>query len=48
MLCFCRHLNIPNLPQGLQIMADRGFQNRAPLLLPVDNNGQAIRGAMEG
>ena len=30
-----RHLQIPPLPNGLQIMADQGFPNIPPLLLPV-------------
>ena len=28
-------------------MADQGFQNRSPLLLPVGNNGNNIRGIIK-
>ena len=45
-ICF-RHLTLPALPQGLQIMADLGFQNKSPLLLPISNNGNCMRGIME-
>ena len=44
---FFRHLALPNLPMGLQIMADRGFQNRPPLLVPVGNQGQGLQGPIE-
>ena len=32
-LCFCRQINLPMLPQGLQIMADQGFHNRPPVIV---------------
>ena len=35
---FPRYVNIPVLPQGLQIMADLGFGNRPPLILPAREN----------
>ena len=44
--CF-RHLQIPQLPAGLQIMADKGFQNQRPLLIPAGPRNQQIRGIME-
>ena len=39
--CFW-HINLPHFPHGLQIMADQGFANRAPLLIPVNPLGQAL------
>ena len=42
-----RHIQIPQLPQGLQIMADQGFPNIARLLLPVGPHGQEMRGIMK-
>ena len=35
-------MNIPPLPNGLQIMADQGFPNIRPLLLPVVQQGQQL------
>ena len=41
---FCiifRNINLPVLPQGLQIMADQGFENRHPVIvLPRANQPQ--------
>ena len=44
MIIFHRHMNLPPLPCGLQIMADQGFQNQSPLLVPIGNNGNLLRG----
>ena len=41
------HLNLPQLPQGLQMMADQGFANRPPILLPISRLGQPMRGIMK-
>ena len=38
----CSHINLPVLPQGLRIMADKGFANVSPLLLPVRAGRQAL------
>ena len=37
-----RQINIPVLPQGLQIMADQGFQNLAPVIVLPRRNQPAI------
>ena len=42
-----RHLQIPALPAGLQIMADQGFANRRPLLLLVSRLGIQMPAEME-
>ena len=42
-----RHVAIPNLPANLQIMADQGFANRRPFLLPVGVRGQQVRGIIK-
>ena len=39
-------INIPALPQGLQIMADQGFANQSPFLIPISRRGQALRRAI--
>ena len=44
---FFSHLQIPRLPQGFQIMADQGFPNRSPFLLPVGVRGQQVRGIIK-
>ena len=44
--CF-RHIQLPPFPQGLQIMADQGFANRSPLLVPVSPQGNPMRGIMK-
>ena len=44
---FYRHINLPPFPQGLQIMADQGFANKTPLLLPLSMQGNQMRGMME-
>ena len=33
-----RHVNLPVLPNGLQIMADQGFPRTPPLLITTRNN----------
>ena len=33
-----RHINLPFLPPGLKIMADKGFAHRDPLLIPLPRN----------
>ena len=44
---YLRLIQIPVLPPHLQIMADLGFANRNPLLLPVNRNGAALRGLIK-
>ena len=45
-MCF-RHIKLPPFPQGLQIMADQGFANRSPLLVPVSAQGNPMSGIMK-
>ena len=42
-----RHIQLPPFPQGLQIMADQGFANRSPLLVPIGHQGAAMQGLMK-
>ena len=38
---FCSHVHLPVLPQGLQIMADQGFEHRLQVIvLPKANQPQ--------
>ena len=37
-------IRIPVLPQGLQIMADQGFINQRPILVPLSRRGNPLRG----
>ena len=43
----CRYIQLHRLPNGLQIMADQGFANQPPLILPIGPNGQRLRGIIE-
>ena len=36
------HIGLPPLPQGLQIMADQGFQHRLPVLVLPKTNQQQL------
>ena len=38
------HVRIPALPNALQIMADKGFVNQRPILVPISRRGNAVRG----
>ena len=42
-----RHLNIPPFPQGFQIMADQGFANRSPLLVPISAQANPLPAGMK-
>ena len=42
-----RNVTLPAFPQGLHIMADQGFANQSPLLLPIDRRGRIMRGIMK-
>ena len=37
-IAFVRYVRIPVLPQGMQLMADLGFANHNPLILPIRGN----------
>ena len=37
---------IPVLPQGLQIMADQGFANQRPILIPLSRRGNPLQGTI--
>ena len=40
-IIFHKYINLPVLPQGLQIMADQGFEHRLPVMvLPRANQPQ--------
>ena len=46
-LCFFfSHIQFPVLPPGLQIMADQGFANQSPILIPMSHRGNNMRGPM--
>ena len=38
------HVRIPALPNTLQIMADKGFVNQRPILVPISRRGNLVRG----
>ena len=42
-----RRIRLPVLPRGLQIMADQGFANHTPLLIPLSRQGDPMRGMMK-
>ena len=46
-MIFIRCLCLPVLPQGLQIMADQGFANQSPILIPLSGHGRPMTGVMK-
>ena len=39
-----RHLGLPPFPQNLEIMADKGFRNAGPVIVPFAPGRQALHG----
>ena len=40
-------IQVPALPAGLQIMADKSFVNKSPYLVPISGRGMSIGGLMK-